>query len=872
MSILELGFESKEDSLSVRRFAVHEAMSSLFSISVWARSPNDDIDLESIVGRPASFKAVSGMKYAARGRRTWSGVCSHMELIHAETTGLSTYYLRIVPKLWLLTQRTNHRIFQHKSLHEIVDQILGEWSIERDFRIDKEAYPKLELRAQYGESDFDFVNRLLEEGGISYSFEEQEERGSSISRMVMNDAPTRNEPREGGAIGYVDNPNQAAEKEFLSSVRLSQQVRPGRVSLRDFDFRRQPRFKFFGDAGLGKGIEDKLEIYRYEPASFLVEFDEKSQGPWGLKNIAGELLSKLPGAQAVQAAAKLGEAAAKVGEAAKAVTGAAGALAGKAGEAVEGAAGKAGGALGGAAGKAGVQALVGGASPGAAASQAVKAGVAGAVDKAVGAVENKISGALGETGAKIAGAAMGALGGQLGGQLGGMLGGLIGRFAGDDKGFARFSEKAGVERAHKQLEAMRATRRNISFESNVMDLAPGTIMSIGQHSRSDLKSDQKLMVTESSLEGTHDGEWSMSHSAMFADLPYRPPMKTGKPVIQGMQSALVVGPAGEEIYTDEHGRVRVQFHWDREGGHNDNSFCWVRVSQGWAGSGFGMIALPRVGQEVLVAFLEGNPDHPVVVGRLFNATSPVPYDLPANKTKSGWKSDSTPGSGGYNEISFEDAKGRELVYVQAERDLEKLVKRNEAIAVGNDRRTDIAAVDESHIGVRYNVTMKPGEAGGEGGNGEKTGPTFYEMVDKRIHLTTGEASITLDGPNITMQAKGRIFIHSTDNDVEILGGPWVKINCGPAGEEGDTVTSHHITGIVRDQDGEPVKDMKVVVKASDGSIQQVATDGSGRYFALVPEGKCEVSLPGGLRFGNKCESWDLMDSTPIVFDDSGPAV
>jgi type VI secretion system secreted protein VgrG len=284
-----------------------------------------------------------------------------------------------------------------------------------------------------------------------------------------------------------------------------------------------------------------------------------------------------------------------------------------------------------------------------------------------------------------------------------------------------------------------------------------------------------------------------------------------------------------------------------------------------------MIALPRVGQEVLVVFLEGNPDHPVVVGRLFNATSPVPYDLPANKTKSGWRSDSTPGSGGFNEIMFEDAKGREMVYVQAERDLEKLVKRNEAIAVGNDRRTSVGAVDESHIGTRYNVTMAQGAAGGGEGNGAgAAGPTFYEMIDKRIHLSTGEASITLDGPNITMQAKGRIFIHSTDDDVEILGGPWVKINCEDVPGESDTVTSHHITGIVRDQDGEPVPDMKVVVKARDGSIQQVLTDSSGRYFALVPPGKCQVSLPCKNSYGARGTNLDEMAVEPVDADDMGP--
>jgi type VI secretion system secreted protein VgrG len=218
---------------------------------------------------------------------------------------------------------------------------------------------------------------------------------------------------------------------------------------------------------------------------------------------------------------------------------------------------------------------------------------------------------------------------------------------------------------------------------------------------------------------------------------------------------------------------------------------------------------------------------------------------------------------------FEDAKGRELVYVQAERDLEKVVKRDEAISVGVDRRTSVGAVDETHVGVRHNVTMRQGEreVGGDG----KIGPTYWEMVDKRICFSTGEASITLDGPNITLEAKGRVFIHSSDDDVEILGGPWVKINCGPVKEgESDTVTMHHITGIVRDQNDEVLAGHTVVIKASDGSVQQVTTDKSGSYFALVPPGKCQVSLPGGLCYGSKGPNLDHMDEEPEDFNDCGP--
>src|SRR5262249_25665039 len=143
---------------------------------------------------------------------------------------------------------------------------------------------------------------------------------------------------------------------------------------------------------------------------------------------------------------------------------------------------------------------------------------------------------------------------------------------------------------------------------------------------------------------------------------------------------------GEEIHTDEFGRVRVQFPWDRQGKNDEESSSWLRVSQGWAGTGFGLINLPRVGQEVLVGFLEGDPDQPIIVGRVFNKANPVPYRLPQHKTRSTWKSRSSPGGNGFNELMFEDLAGRELVYVQAERDLRKLVKNDETITVGNDRQ------------------------------------------------------------------------------------------------------------------------------------------------------------------------------------------
>lgn len=847
---MSLLFESGEDSLSVRRFAVHEAMSSLFSVSVWARSPNDDIDLEGIVGKPASLRIQSGAAHAwLGGVRRFEGICSTMHQQRVEPSGLSTYQLQIVPHLWLLTQRRNSRLFQHQSIPDMVEKLLREWHIEHEMRIDRPSHPRLELRTQYGESDYDFLSRLLEEAGISFFFADDPKKGAVL---VLSDAPQSGPLREAGPVRFTDQPNEPYLYDHATGLVISHDVRPGKVTLRDFDFRRSPTYKLFGASDAPKNIEERLEQYHYAPSSFMVEKAVASHLPGGIPAIplggplgslantaAADIVSHVPGAAAV-----------------KGITDAAlsGGLAAKAEQAAAQKVGK----------------MVG---------DKVEAAVQHEVDKIAGKAGHVLGDIAGDIAGNLAGKALGGLAGK----AASMLAGAVGRLFGDDKGAARADEKHGVRRAVQAAEAIRTGRKRVQFETNAVDLAPGMIVAISGHPHRELGADKKLLVTSFMMEGTPGDAWSMSAEGVFSDAPYRPALRTPRPAIQGMQSAIVVGPKGEEIYTDELGRVRVQFHWDREGTHDDNSSCWMRVSHGWAGGGYGMIAIPRVGHEVIVAFLEGDPDQPVVVGRLYNSATRPPYDLPAQKTKSTWKSDSTPGSGGYNEIMFEDARGRELVYVQAEKDMEKLVKHDEAMAighnqsvsVGNDRTATIGALDSRLVGVEHRTTMVQhggdGKSGGDGG-GAKIPPTQITMVDRRIQFTTGEASITLDGPNITLEAKGRIFVHSTDDDVEILGGPWVKINCGPVKEgESDTYTSHHITGIVRDQDGKALPGRKVVVKASDGSIQQVETDASGRYFALVPPGKCQVSMPGSL-FGGKGTNLDHMDEEPLEHDDHGPVV
>ena len=194
-------------------------------------------------------------------------------------------------------------------------------------------------------------------------------------------------------------------------------------------------------------------------------------------------------------------------------------------------------------------------------------------------------------------------------------------------------------------------------------------------------------------------EYGNTFTCIPLGLPFRPPPITPRPTVQGSQTAVVVGPFGEEIFTDKYGRVKVQFHWDREGKNDADSSCWVRVSTLWAGKNWGVIHIPRIGQEVIVDFLEGNPNDPVIVGSVYNADMMPPYNLPANKTQSGIKSRSslTGSPANFNEIRFEDKKGAEQIFIHAEKNQDIEVENDETHSVGHDRKKTIENDETSHI-------------------------------------------------------------------------------------------------------------------------------------------------------------------------------
>jgi type VI secretion system secreted protein VgrG len=249
-----------------------------------------------------------------------------------------------------------------------------------------------------------------------------------------------------------------------------------------------------------------------------------------------------------------------------------------------------------------------------------------------------------------------------------------------------------IDELSTQFELVRAT-------ANARGLAVGSTFTLSNQTRDDQNREYLVIGANydlgfsayEGLENPDPGSYNCTFSALSTKQQFRPARTTPKPQVTGPQTAVVVGPGGDEIYTDKYGRVKVQFPWDRYGKHNENSSCWVRVSHPWAGKNWGMIAIPRIGQEVIIEFLEGDPDEPIITGRVYNAEQMPPYALPANMTQTGTKTRSSKGGdpSNFNEIRFEDKKGQEQLFIHAEKNQDIEVEHDETHWVGHDRQKSI---------------------------------------------------------------------------------------------------------------------------------------------------------------------------------------
>lgn len=333
-------------------------------------------------------------------------------------------------------------------------------------------------------------------------------------------------------------------------------------------------------------------------------------------------------------------------------------------------------------------------------------------------------------------------------------------------------------------------------ESDVRALSAGVKFNLSDHDRRDQNG--SYVVTQvrhfakegsqfAGQKGRGPSEYKNSFTCIPAAVQYRPERKTPKHVMRGLQTAVVVGPKGEEIYTDEYGRIKVQFHWDRLGKKDQDSSCWVRSAETWAGKGFGCVFIPRVGQEVLVDFLEGDPDRPIIVGSVYNAIQTYPWELPQNKNSSGIRTRSTKGGGAdnYNEIRFEDTKGSEVFSMHAERDMKISVERHLQIQV--DKNCHEAILGERRQSVEKNNSITV-----QGSHAEKVAGSHTSKVNGSVEIDC-DGNVTIKaGGNITLDAGGTITIKAgmginmkggggriSANAMGVtIDGSMVMINCG----------------------------------------------------------------------------------------------
>ena len=254
-----------------------------------------------------------------------------------------------------------------------------------------------------------------------------------------------------------------------------------------------------------------------------------------------------------------------------------------------------------------------------------------------------------------------------------------------------------------------------------------------------------------------------SFSSIPWDVFYRPPMPAPRPMLN-CQTARVTGPVGEEIYCDEYGRVKVKFHWDRSERNNENSSCWLRVASAWAGDNFGAVTIPRIGMEVLVTYLEGNPDNPLITGCLINKVTPPAYPLPEHKTKTVLRTHSSPTTGGYNELSMDDRAGDELVHLRAQRDMEQKVGNDSRIEVGNDRRetvrgnsvTVVEGEEHRTVGADSKVQLNANEYRQVAGDSHtQVGETLVLEVGEAAHIKAGTNIVLCAGATLTLKAGGQ---------------------------------------------------------------------------------------------------------------------
>jgi type VI secretion system secreted protein VgrG len=369
----------------------------------------------------------------------------------------------------------------------------------------------------------------------------------------------------------------------------------------------------------------------------------------------------------------------------------------------------------------------------------------------------------------------------------------------------------------------------VSAAGNCRGLMSGYSFELKNHYRSDQNANH--VVTEvhhfasagqTYTTGGAKGETYSNHlTCIPASVTYRPARVTPKPFVQGPQPALVVGKSGEEIWVDKYGRVIVQFYWDRQGQQNENSSCWIRTSQPWAGKNWGAMWIPRIGQEVLVSFLEGDPDRPVITGRVYNADQMPPYTLPDYQTRSTFMSRSSKGGGtsNYNELRFEDLKGKEQIFMNAEKDMDVRVENDSREFIGANRHLIVTANQQEQIQAEKHLHVQG---------------SHFEKIDGNMSLQVGQ------------------------NQMESVTG---NLSLAVTGNQSESVTGNVSLAVTGNQD---VTNMAYAMKSN-------TTIHLNAGMSAVIEAGMELTLKAGANFIDIGPAGIFISGTPMVFINSGGA-
>ncbi|MBA2669813.1 MAG: type VI secretion system tip protein VgrG, partial [Gemmatimonadetes bacterium] len=345
------------------------------------------------------------------------------------------------------------------------------------------------------------------------------------------------------------------------------------------------------------------------------------------------------------------------------------------------------------------------------------------------------------------------------------------------------SLEEGERYARLQLEAAEAVRQTVRGASTCRAFQAGCTFELTDHYRADMNQEYALLRVQHFAVAGDFRSWDSApfdykndFLAIPAEVHYRPLRKTDKPVVHGSQTALVVGKPGEEVWVDKHGRIKVQFYWDRDGKKDENTSCWVRVATPWGGKGYGGVSIPRVGNEVIVDFLEGDPDRPIITGSVYNAEQTPPFDLPGSGIQMGMKSRSSPGGGGTNEITMSDTKGKEKVNIHAQYDMSTTVLHDDTQTVKNDRTITVDGKHTETIKKDTSITVTEGKLNHDVAAGTATYHVNGAVVENfdATQATTVDSDVTLISKN------GAITIAADSQHIYIKGTTSIQIRVGPS--------------------------------------------------------------------------------------------